>query len=77
MDQHNLKQLMEPGLCVTVNSDDPAYFGGYMAENFAAVESALGLTPEQLVQLAKNSFKASFLSPAEQQLYLQELSIYN
>ncbi|TVQ12220.1 MAG: adenosine deaminase [Leptolyngbya sp. DLM2.Bin27] len=75
MAQHNLKQLMDLGLCVTVNSDDPAYFGGYLAENFAAVESALGLTPEQLVQLAQNSFKASFLSPAEQQLYLQELSV--
>jgi adenine deaminase len=76
MAQHNLKQLMDLGLCVTVNSDDPAYFGGYMTENFDAVESALGLTPEQLVQLAKNSFKASFLPLAEQQLYLQELSVY-
>ncbi|MGF1519256.1 MAG: adenosine deaminase [Nodosilinea sp.] len=75
MAQHNLKQLMDLGLCVTVNSDDPAYFGGYMAENFDAVESALGLTPEQLVQLAKNSFKASFLSQAEQHFYLQELAI--
>ncbi|MGG6238209.1 adenosine deaminase [Nodosilinea sp. AN01ver1] len=77
MAQHNLKQLMDLGLCVTVNSDDPAYFGGYLAENFAAVESALGLTPEQLVQLAKNSFKASFLSPAEQKPYLEELETYN
>ena len=77
MAQHNLKHLMDLGLCVTVNSDDPAYFGGYLAENFAAVESALGLTLAQLVQLAKNSFKASFLPPAEQQPYLQELSIYN
>ncbi|MGB3311429.1 MAG: adenosine deaminase [Nodosilinea sp.] len=77
MAQHNLKQLMDLGLCVTVNSDDPAYFGGYVGENFDAVESALGLTPEQLVQLAKNSFKASFLPPIEQQPYLQELTIYN
>jgi adenosine deaminase len=77
MAQHNLKQLMELGLCVTVNSDDPAYFGGYLAENFDAVESALELTPAQLVQLAQNSFKASFLPPEEQQPYLQELSIYN
>ncbi|PSN14985.1 adenosine deaminase [filamentous cyanobacterium CCT1] len=77
MAQHNLKQLMDLGLCVTVNSDDPAYFGGYLAENFAAVESALGLTPAQLVQLAKNSFQASFLSPAEQQSYLEELGTYN
>lgn len=77
MEQHNLKQLMDLGLCVTVNSDDPAYFGGYMDENFEAIESALGLTPKQLVQLAKNSFKASFLSQAEQQPYLQELAAYN
>ncbi|WP_035987284.1 adenosine deaminase [Leptolyngbya sp. KIOST-1] len=76
MAQHNLKHLMDLGLCVTVNSDDPAYFGGYLAENFDAVESALGLTPAQLVQLAKNSFKASLLSPAEQQPYLEELSVY-
>jgi adenosine deaminase len=76
MAQHNLKQLMDLGLCVTINSDDPAYFGGYLAENFEAVEAALGLSPEQLVQLAKNSFKASFLSPAEQQPYLQELAAY-
>lgn len=77
MTQHNLKHLMDLGLCVTVNSDDPAYFGGYLAENFAAVEAALGLTPEQLVQLAKNSFQASFLRSAEQQSYLQELSVYS
>ncbi|MGB3138279.1 MAG: adenosine deaminase [Nodosilinea sp.] len=77
MTQHNLKHLLDLGLCVTVNSDDPAYFGGYASENFDAVESALGLTPEQLVQLAKNSFKASFLSPAEQKPYLKELAAYN
>lgn len=77
MTQHNLKQLMDLGLRVTVNSDDPAYFGGYMAENFEAVESALELTPEQLVQLAQNSFEASFLSPADQQLYLKELATFS
>ncbi|WP_017299477.1 adenosine deaminase [Nodosilinea nodulosa] len=77
MAQHNLKHLMDLGLCVTVNSDDPAYFGGYLAENFASVESALELSPEQLVQLAKNSFRASFLSPAEQQPYVEELETYN
>ncbi|MBW4482197.1 MAG: adenosine deaminase [Tildeniella torsiva UHER 1998/13D] len=76
MAQHNLKQLIDLGLCVTVNSDDPAYFGGYMAENFAAVESALGLTPEHLVQLAENSFKASFLPPEKQKPYLEELLTY-
>ncbi len=73
MAQHNLKQLMDLGLCVTVNSDDPAYFGGYLAENFEAIAAALPLTPQDLVQLAQNSFRASFLSPADQQLYLQEV----
>lgn len=71
MEQHNLKQLLDRGLCVTVNSDDPAYFGGYMAENFAAIESALGLTPADLVQLAKNSFTAAFLDADTKRLYLE------
>ncbi|NJL46655.1 MAG: adenosine deaminase [Leptolyngbyaceae cyanobacterium SM2_5_2] len=72
MAQHNLKQLMDLGLCVTVNSDDPAYFGGYLGENFEAIAAALPLTPQHLVQLAQNSFKASFLSSAEQEAYLKE-----
>ncbi len=76
MANHNLKQLLDLGLCVTINSDDPAYFGGYLAENFAAVESALGLTSAQLVQLARNSFQASFLPEAEKQIYQQELTTY-
>lgn len=71
MEQHNLKQLLDRGLCVTVNSDDPAYFGGYVGENFAAVESALGLSAADLVQLAKNSFTASFLDANTQRIYLE------
>jgi adenosine deaminase len=63
--RHNLKQLLDRGLCVTVNSDDPAYFGGYIAENYRAVAGALGLSRQDIVQLAKNSFEASFL-PSEQ-----------
>ncbi len=65
MVDHNLKQLLDQGLCVTVNSDDPAYFGGYLNENFAAVQTALGLTHEDLIKLANHSFQAAFLSPAE------------
>jgi adenine deaminase len=74
--RHNLKHLLDLGLCVTVNSDDPAYFGGYLAENFAAIESALGLTTDHLRQLAHNSFKASFLSPADQQAHLQAIAAW-
>lgn len=67
MADHNLKQLLERGLCVTVNSDDPAYFGGYLNENFEAVQTALGLTDEDLKKLAHHSLQAAFLSDAERQ----------
>jgi adenine deaminase len=71
---HNLKQLLDRGLLVTVNSDDPAYFGGYVAENFAASAAALDLSREQLLQLAKNSFLASFLPDDRKRAYLDELA---
>lgn len=61
IEDHNLKRLLEAGLRVTVNSDDPAYFGGYLLENYLAAERALGLTPRQLATLARNSIEASFL----------------
>jgi adenosine deaminase len=61
IEDHNLKRLLERGLCVTVNSDDPAYFGGYVADNYLAVQRALGLSRDDLAQLASNSFEASFL----------------
>jgi adenine deaminase len=63
MADHNLKTLLTQGLCVTVNSDDPAYFGGYLYDNFLAVAQALALSREQLAQLARNSIEASFLDP--------------
>lgn len=71
MKDHNLKKLLELGLCVTVNSDDPAYFGGYIAENFQAIQQELLLTDEQMYQLAKNSFQASFLSQEEKEKLLK------
>ncbi|NMF83273.1 adenosine deaminase [Nodosilinea sp. P-1105] len=71
MAQHNLKQLLELGLCVTVNSDDPAYFGGYLLENMTAAQTALDLSDRQMQQLAHNSFRASFLSPQEKQPFLE------
>ena len=58
---HNLKQLMDAGVLVTVNSDDPAYFGGYVADNYLAIAEALELSRDQIVQLALNSVEASFL----------------
>ena len=61
---HPLKRMLDLGLSATVNSDDPAYFGGYVGENYRAVARALGLSRDDLVQLAKNSFAGSFLDDA-------------
>ena len=73
---HNLKRMLELGLRVTVNSDDPAYFGGYMDENFEAVRKGLSLSREDVYRLAKNSFQASFLDAAKKQQLLKELDDY-
>jgi adenosine deaminase len=73
LDQHNLKVMLDQGVCATVNSDDPAYFGGYVEDNFSAVESALKLSRENVVQLAKNSFRASFLPVDDKQRFLAEI----
>lgn len=74
IERHNLKRLLEAGLRVTVNSDDPAYFGGYLLENYLAVERALGLTREQLATLARNSVEASFLDPAVKRHWLSAIA---
>ena len=74
LESHNLKQLLDRGLLVTVNSDDPAYFGGYVADNFRAIAAALDLSREQLVRLARNSFLASFLPDDTRRAYLEEIA---
>jgi len=68
--QHPLKKMLDLGLNATINSDDPAFFGGYVGENFAAVTAALALSKAELVTLAKNSFTGSFLSEAEKAAHL-------
>ena len=67
---HPLRRMLELGLCVTVNSDDPAYFGGYVAENLRASAEALDLSDDQLRLLARNSFTASFLDDATRARHL-------
>ena len=71
LQDHNLKKLLDAGLCVTVNSDDPAYFGGYVLENYAACAEALALGRAALAQLCANSISASLL-PAQRKLALLE-----
>lgn len=70
---HPLRRMMELGLFVTVNSDDPAYFGGYVNENYAAVQDALGLGRDDLAALARNSFEASFLDAEAKRALVAEV----
>ncbi len=71
--QHNLKQLLDAGLKVTINSDDPAYFGGYLAQNYLETAQALGLSHAELRCLARNSLEAAFVSPAQRAPWLARL----
>jgi adenosine deaminase len=73
---HPLKRLLDAGLCVTVNSDDPAYFGGYVAANYAAVQRALSLTRADIATLARNSITASWLTADRRALLLAEIDAF-
>jgi adenosine deaminase len=73
LEQHPLARMLEHGLRATVNSDDPAYFGGYVGDNLAGVAAALRLDDEALVALARNSFEAAFLDDDARARYLAEL----
>ena len=70
---HNLRQLLDAGLAATINSDDPAYFGGYMNDNFTQTFAALGLDASHAYTLARNSFEASFIGAAAKRSYIQTL----
>ncbi|MFT5720156.1 MAG: adenosine deaminase [Motiliproteus sp.] len=74
MKDHNLLRLLNRGLCVTINSDDPAYFGGYMNENLLSITEELGLLSEDLQRLSLNALQASFL-PIEEKNHLQEVFV--
>jgi len=76
IEDHNLKRLLEAGLCVTVNSDDPAYFGGYIAANFDAVRVGLGLSREDMRKLAANSIEASFLSAMDKARWQEKIEAF-
>jgi adenosine deaminase len=68
-----LRRLLDHGVCALVNSDDPAYFGGYIKRNLLAVARAQQLNTEHLFQLARNSFLASFLPEPEKNAHLREI----
>jgi adenosine deaminase len=74
--RHPLKAMLQLGLHATVNSDDPAYFGGYLAENWTSTAAAVGVTRDELATLARNSFTGSFLTPAEAAPHLAAIDAY-
>ncbi|MFQ5557100.1 MAG: adenosine deaminase [Acidimicrobiales bacterium] len=74
--RHNLRRLMQAGVKVTVNSDDPAYFGGYLADNYVAVARALAMGSDELAVLARNSFEASFAPAAARERWTAELDAF-
>lgn len=74
MTEHNIRRLLQQGVHVTVNSDDPSYFGGYMNDNFIAIAEALDLSNDELKQLAINSFEASFIEDAEKQQWISKIT---
>ncbi|MGZ9409002.1 MAG: adenosine deaminase family protein, partial [Methylocystis sp.] len=76
MRAHPIQRLFEAGVVVTVNSDDPAYFGGYVNENYRAIQQAFALGSAELTQLAKNSFAASFLSDDDKKERIAEVDAY-
>jgi len=73
LQQHNIGRMLDAGLCVTINSDDPAYFGGYINDNFVQTFEALGLDEKAAYQLARNSFEASFVSSKQKNKWIAQL----
>ncbi len=73
MADHPLKEMLDRGIKVNVNSDDPAYFGGYLNDNFIAVADALNLSKDEIVHLVKNSFEASFITDGEKRAFLKKV----
>ncbi len=74
--KHNVAQMLQRGLFVTINSDDPAYFGGYVGDNYVGTARALGLSRDEMFRVARNSFSASFLPEADKQRHLQAVDDY-
>lgn len=73
LERHTLKEMLARGLRATVNSDDPAYFGGYVEDNFRAARTALNLSADDVITLARNSLEASFLPSEEKRGHLQRI----
>jgi len=76
MKNHPIKYMLDKGMLVTVNSDDPSYFGGYVNENYEAVSDSLSLSNDDIRKLVENSFKASFLGKIEKEAMLKRVDSF-
>ena len=76
MRDHNILRMLDDGIRVTANSDDPTYFGGFLNENYQALSAELNMTTAQATQLAHNSFTASFLDNQQKAVFLERLDDY-
>jgi adenosine deaminase len=76
MTKHTLKELLDRGVAVMVNSDDPAYFGGYVNANYFAITEALKLNEDEVYTLLRNSLEASFVTPLERDAMVAKLDAY-
>ncbi|GAM61032.1 adenosine deaminase [Vibrio ishigakensis] len=76
MSEHNITELLRKGVAVTINSDDPAYFGGYMTDNFIAVNDAHPMQPDELAQFTLNAIEASFISNELKSEYREKVAQY-
>jgi adenine deaminase len=76
LEDHNLARLLAAGVKVTINSDDPAYFGGYIGDNYAAIARALGLGEGELAQIARNSLEATFAPSADKARWVAQLDAF-
>ena len=74
LEEHNLKRLLDKGLMVTVNSDDPSYFGGYLNRNMIDSQKALNLSMEDVKKLTVNSFKSSFLNIDKKKKWIDQIN---
>ncbi len=77
IEKHRLPEMIDAGLMVTVNSDDPAYFGGYIDDNYQLIRTGLGIDDAQVRKLAENSFQAAFLDSGARARYLGELEEFS
>ena len=76
MDEHPVAKMLDKGILATIHSDDPAYFGGYMNENYYQTAKALNLSLAQIEQLAINAFEASWLNKASKESHITEVKEY-